>query len=315
VEKSFYYHCYYLLKNKPWRVYKNEIIYKIIITHKMTELIWKQVNIEKYKNVYEASNTGYIRRTNTKRVLKIHNRNGYPSICMSVNDKRKTFHIHKLIALTFLPNLNNLPVINHKDGNKENNNITNLEWCSYKNNTSHALKTKLTKPFTKKVEQYSYDGKTLIKVYNSIREAEKHTGIGNKLISAVCRGQKPTAHKFRWKYSEGYEYTHPDKVEGKKHPDYPNYIITKEGAIYSIRSKRYLTLNSTTDYKSIKLCNNGKQKDYRIHRLVAELYIPNPNNNPVVNHKDLDKNNNSVDNLEWITHTENNLHYINTRQK
>ena len=118
----------------------------------------------------------------------------------------------------FIDNPNNSKVVNHIDGNKFNNNIKNLEWCSYKENTSHALDNKLIKLHRKKVKQLSYDGTQIIKIYDSIRDAEKETGISNKQISKVCRKKMPTAHGFRWEYVEPVETIQINEVEGKEVP-------------------------------------------------------------------------------------------------
>ena len=201
----------------------------------------------------------------------------------------------------FIDNPNNCKVVNHIDGNKFNNNIKNLEWCSYKENTSHALDNKLIKLHRKKVKQLSYDGTQLIKIYDSIRDAEKETGISNKQISKVCRKKMPTAHGFRWEYVEPVETIQINEVEGKEVPEFPNYIVTRDGKVYSKSAKRYMIINTTTKYKRIKLCNNNVQKDSYIHTLVATLYIPNPDNKPFILHKNFNSDDNSVDNLCWST--------------
>jgi hypothetical protein len=71
--------------------------------------------------------------------------NGYLTVTIATNGKRKDFFIHRLVAENFLENPDSLPVVNHKDGNKTNNNVSNLEWCTYKRNTQHALETGLMK--------------------------------------------------------------------------------------------------------------------------------------------------------------------------
>lgn len=81
------------------------------------------------------------------------------------------------------------------------------------------------------------------------------------------------------------------------------YLISDDGRVFSVRSNRILTTRTEkTGYKTIELNVNGVSKKMFVHRLVAEAFIPNPNNYPVVNHKDEDPGNNSVDNLEWCTY-------------
>ena len=267
----------------------------------MTE-IWKKIIIDDTEYNYEVSNTGNIRNTQTNKLLKQSIRAQYYGVSLCNNNKKKTYNIHTLVVATmFIDNPNNSKVVNHIDGNKFNNNIKNLEWCSYKENTSHALDNKLIKLHRKKVKQLSYDGTQIIKIYDSIRDAEKETGISNKQISKVCRKKMPTAHGFRWEYVEPVETIQINEVEGKEVPEFPNYIVTRDGKVYSKSAKRYMIINTTTKYKRIKLCNNNVQKDSYIHTLVATLYIPNPDNKPFILHKNFNSDDNSVDNLCWST--------------
>ena len=86
-------------------------------------------------------------------------------------------------------------------------------------------------------------------------------------------------------------------------------MITKEGDVYSTKYGKLKKRKQQIDhrgYKAICLCNDGKPKRYNVHRLVAETYLPNPDNLPQVNHIDEDKTNNNVDNLEWSTSQYNN---------
>lgn len=91
--------------------------------------------------------------------------------------------------------------------------------------------------------------------------------------------------------------------------DLPDYCITLDGRIYSLKSKRFLnTQYSDGGYETITLRVEGRTKTIKIHRLVAEAFIPNEENRPHVNHKDGNKKNNHKDNLEWIDRSGNMLH-------
>ena len=86
-----------------------------------------------------------------------------------------------------------------------------------------------------------------------------------------------------------------------------NYFVTTEGEIYSGEKK--LHCNRKASYKSVRISYvDGKYFDKYIHRLVAEAFIPNPENKPIVNHIDGDKHNNRLENLEWVTYSENSKH-------
>lgn len=113
------------------------------------------VKIKNFEN-YEISNLVEVRNTKTGNILKPHkNKNGYLQILLRKDGKIKCFYIHRLIAECFIPNPDNLPCINHKDENKLNNNIINLEWCSYKYNANYGT-------FKERVSK-AHKGKSLTK--------------------------------------------------------------------------------------------------------------------------------------------------------
>lgn len=278
----------------------------------MTEM-WQKIFIDNIDFNYEISDKGNVRNINTKRIIKPYIRNNY--YCVGLNKiKNYKYSIHTLVATMFIDNPNNCNVVNHIDGNKLNNNVDNLEWCTHKENTAHALDNNMIKLHRKKVKQLSYDGTQLIKIYNSIRDAEKETGISNKQISKVCRKKMPTAHGYRWEYVEPVEIIEIDKVFGKEVPNFPNYIVTENGQVYSKSAKRYMIINTTTKYGRIKLCNNNVQKDVQIHSLVATLYLPNPDNKPFILHKNFIPHDNSVNNLCWVNMSEI-MEYYNNNNK
>lgn len=91
--------------------------------------------------------------------------------------------------------------------------------------------------------------------------------------------------------------------------DYPDYLIYRDGRVWSKKTNKYLKHGTTLlGYKNIELFNDKGHKRKAIHRLVAEAYIPNPNNYPQINHKDENPANNDVSNLEWCT-AYYNMHY------
>ncbi len=95
----------------------------------------------------------------------------------------------------------------------------------------------------------------------------------------------------------------------KQIKDFPNYLITLDGKVFSLYTMKFLKLKITNaGYNQIQLFHNGNYKLYSVHRLVAEAYILNPNNKPQVNHIDGNKLNNIVCNLEWMTASENQQH-------
>lgn len=181
--------------------------------------IWK--DIKSYEGLYQVSNIGrikslkrhiktynggeYVRKEKIKSIRKI-NTGGYSDVLLAKNGKNKTFVIHRLVAEAFIPNPQNLPYINHKDEDKTNNCVENLEWCDpkYNANYGNAIKKRVKKMYVK-VEQYSIDGK-LIKVWNSIREASEKLKIKNQSITRCCQGKRKTTGGYIWRYRNRKKY-------------------------------------------------------------------------------------------------------------
>ena len=125
------------------------------------EEIWKGVIYQgiDYSWRFECSNLGRIRNAINKHIYTPHKSGiGYFQICTTVNDKRKNIKVHKAVAESFIDNPNNLPVVNHKDGNKENNNVDNLEWVTHKENSRHAIDLGLISYDSNNNSKYDEDG-------------------------------------------------------------------------------------------------------------------------------------------------------------
>lgn len=126
----------------------------------MTE-IWK--DIEGYEGKYQVSNFGQVKSMiGQEKVLhpKKH-RNGHLQIGLHKDKKRKTMYIHRLVAQAFIPNPDNLPCVNHKDENPNNNNVDNLEWCTQKYNCNYGTRVdrimETKKQQYKKIYKYSFN--------------------------------------------------------------------------------------------------------------------------------------------------------------
>ena len=104
--------------------------------------MWK--NIKGYEELYQVSNYGRVKslRKNGKIINGYIDGKGYMQVALSKNGKKKWFRIHRLVAQAFIPNHDNLPIINHKDENKLNNRVDNLEWCTTKYNNCYGTRIK-----------------------------------------------------------------------------------------------------------------------------------------------------------------------------
>lgn len=135
---------------------------------------------------------------------------GYKVLNLSKNGKPLTKKVHRLVANEFIPNPDNLPQVNHKDENKTNNRVDNLEWCTQEYNLNYGTGNKkrglsnTNGKLSKPVCQYSKDG-CLIKEWKSIRDIKRITGYDSGHISACCRNIRKSAHGYIWKYKKEIE--------------------------------------------------------------------------------------------------------------
>jgi hypothetical protein len=178
-------------------VYKKSCGFKWILNEQpnLENEIWKNINI-KGKNVdnYYISSLG--RFKNSKGVI-MENYKPHHSGYIYVRVNKQKFSLHHLVASTFIENPYLKPVVNHIDGNKTNNSVINLEWCTILENNQHNHNIGLIKVFTRRIGQYTLDGE-LIKEFNSIVEAMRETKVSS--IKAVLYKKQNTAGGFIWKY-------------------------------------------------------------------------------------------------------------------
>ena len=161
---------------------------------------------EYFFNNYDITKEGVVINLKTNRKYKGIIKKGYLTFQTRINNKYYRWPFHRLLAIKYIPNPNNYPVVNHIDGNKLNNSIDNLEWCSYSHNTKEAVRLGLMNynnnhGVYKKVIQINKDTKEIIKIYNSIKEASKELKIDSSSISKCCKGKRKTAGNYIWKYA------------------------------------------------------------------------------------------------------------------
>ena len=185
----------------------------------MIKELWR--DIKDYKDLYQGSNLGRVRsldrwvkcpngsvRFYKGRILKPGtNKDGYLQVDLCKNNKSKTFRVNRLVAEAFLEipeELRHLKgtrylQVNHKDEDKTNNNVENLEWCSAKDNTNYGTRNeKVSKKLSKTVLQYTLDG-VFIREWVSTRECERN-GFNHGAVAACCRGELKKYKGYIWRY-------------------------------------------------------------------------------------------------------------------
>lgn len=191
--------------------------------------IWK--DIKEYEGLYQVSNLGKIKslgrtierigvkgtkfyKNYPEKLLKqTKNKKGYLTVILSKNNKNKIIRVHRIVAQTFLDLKKNGKEVNHKDGNKENNCISNLEWITHQENIIHAYKNRLKKgsmlgKFGKEhnssmqILQIDKNTNKIIRTFYGCNEAERETNINRTSINKCCNKKRKTAGGYIWKYKE-----------------------------------------------------------------------------------------------------------------
>lgn len=170
--------------------------------------MWK--DIKGYEGYYQVSDEGQIQRIlKDGRTKTVKNRpNGkYYTVCLSKKGEKFTYAVHRLVAETFLGLPEERMEVNHKDGNKKNNRLENLEWVTQTENRIHAMEELNHFPFGKparKINQLDPNTGEVIAHYHSLSDAAKAVGkiSARSSISLVCQGYQQTAYGSKWEYAD-----------------------------------------------------------------------------------------------------------------
>ena len=326
-------------------------------------------------NKYKVSPEGQIWSIRSKRFLKLSD-NQYRSVAIYDEDsKSHTFNVHRIVANTFISNPKNLPEVNHIDGDKHNNNVENLEWCTSSQNLQHAYDTGLVKNRREKpVIQYTPDGikikdftsikkaseminrnasdictvckrgglcggfrwalkgknlvistrsnakrinqidpetNKIVNTYISCAKAAEYLGISTQTMSYYCNKPNFIYKSYIWVYQpkviKNVTENHLSDSSMKlitmkiKDVDFEKYYACRDGRIWSEKTKRYRKFHINNGYYHVTI----KNKNFTVHRIIAKAFIPNPKKMSVINHKNGNKLDNNIENLEWCTRSEN----------
>lgn len=277
---------------------------------------WK--SITDFPN-YEISSLGNVKNIITGKVLKNSLKCGYYYISLTNKNCKKTLLVHRLVALAFIENPENKTDVNHKDKNKLNISVSNLEWMSRRENNIHRCQgVKITCNKNKEVLRIDKNTNEILEKYNSIELAgtwafnngyTKTVHNGRNAIGNCLAGLSKIAYNFKWEHEN-------------KNNDLENEIW-KQVVLENINTndKQYFVSNlgrfknsSGIIMDNYKVNDNGYirvyiyNKTFALHRLIALAFIENTENKEQVNHIDGNKLNNSVENLEWVSNQENQIH-------
>jgi len=186
---------------------------------------WKPV--VGYEEYYIVSSEGEVFSLRTNKIMREFNSpQGYKRVELNVGGMAIKKSVHRLVAEAFIPNPNNYPVINHKDENPQNNNVDNLEWCTYKYNTNYGTcierrvantdyKYGFENARSEKVYQFDLEG-NLVDVFGSMHEAERATGFDSGSISKVCTGALKQYRGYVWSKTKEFNYQERRNTKFKK---------------------------------------------------------------------------------------------------
>ena len=202
---------------------------------------WKDV--DGLEGEYAVSTMGRVKNLKNGRILDGgYNNDGYRRIKL----KGKYYEIHRLVALAFLDNPHNLPQVNHIDEKKDNNNVSNLEWCTASQNQRHSAHQKSCR-----INQLTLDGQ-FIRQWESSHQIERETGYHATHIIKCCKRKRKQAYGYKWQYTDGL-----NQQRSKR----PVAALTKDGEFVAeyksaAEAARFLKISTTQIY----YCLNGTCK-------------------------------------------------------
>lgn len=173
--------------------------------------VWK--DIPGYEGLYQVSSLGRVKSLPKRKgkglgyvkdeeILKASvEKYGYARVVLHKDGVRKKCQVHRLVAETFIPHTDCKHQVNHINCNKADNRVENLEWCTGSENTAHAYQNGLVHLPTRRVGQYDLHG-SLIRVFDSMTEAEQKTNVRRGNIWSCCTGKRRTAGNSIWKYED-----------------------------------------------------------------------------------------------------------------
>lgn len=266
----------------------------------MTDVIWK---VYPHCSDYIVTTCGRIRRINSRSDMKPYHHNGYLRLSLTINGTRIHKFVHTIIAETFLPTkLQEHTSVNHIDNNTKNNHINNLEWSSHKEQAFHKVKTGRT--ISTKVVVRLDENNVQIERHECAKDAAAFHGInistmrnyiqiprkfkGTSFVNLV-KSQTPTSLE-----GEIWKNITVDQDDVDVHVSNLGRIRKKHGIVNFTRKDQH--------YYSVMLIVQGKSKNFSVHILVANAFIPRADEDGcTIDHISGDRYDNRACNLEWVT--------------
>lgn len=270
---------------------------------------WKPIYINGELTNYKISDEGDIQIVDTLKLCKLYTNVGYATCKLTHRGETYSKRVHRLVAEAFIPNVEEKKQVNHINHNRLDNRVGNLEWVTASENIKHSHQKSGRKSSRISIIGQNLDG-TEVR-YDSVRQALKKFGQG---VTNCLAGRQEQAYGCIWTYENKREKIEIDLTEFIPIQNHPKHLISKDGRIYSCSRKKLLALVPQEGSYTRVILNN---KSYNIHRLVALNFLDKPEHYDdtttlVVNHKDGNKLNNNLENLEWVSSSENTRHAYDT---
>lgn len=279
--------------------------------------------ITEYPN-YSVSNLGNVMNNQTNKIMRLTVKGGYSHVGLTNETNKKTLKVHRLVSLSFIENPENKPEVNHKNKNKVDNNVNNLEWVTRKENMQHRsigliYKSNKNKP----VFRLDKKNGEILEKYNSIEDAgiwavenkfTSNSHNGRNSIGNCVTGLSSSSYGFCWSYEENKTKENEEWREINLKDLFQEEEEDNLERTYFVSSLGRFKNSFGTIMDNYKVNENGyirvyiHNKTFVLHRLIAMTFLTNSENKEQVNHKDGNKINNCVNNLEFVTNKENQIH-------
>src|SRR4029079_1157747 len=262
---------------------------------------------------YKISSFGRVKNISQGIFMSQQTHDQYCVVQLRNKDGRNPYRVHRLIAIAFIPNPDNYELVDHINGDKSDNNLSNLQWCSSSQNTKnwHNSRTKYNK-----IIQYDMQGVEK-KTWNSANEAATELGLIAKLIRQCCNPNNNVGsyHGSIWKYhdpdkqkpDEAIDYSEYTCLDVIKDLDFSHLFIKNDGTkiVNSKTGKETKPYVSGNGYLCIKLLSiKNEYQHLEVHKIINQVLLGG-NYEKTVDHIDRNRKNNTLSNLREGTQKEN----------